>query len=59
MREKIKKLIDVKSIITLTFTIIFNILALRNKINIDYYVTIYNIIIAFYFGTQTNKKRSK
>lgn len=57
MREKIKKLIDVKSIITLTFTIIFNILALRNKINIDYYVTIYNIIIAFYFGTQTNKRR--
>ena len=56
MREKLKKLIDVKSIITLTFTIIFNILALRNKINIDYYVTIYNIIIAFYFGTQTNKK---
>lgn len=56
MREKIKKLIDVKSIITLTFTIIFNILALRNKINIDYYVTIYNIIIAFYFGTQTNKR---
>lgn len=57
MREKLKKLIDVKSIITLTFTIIFNILALRNKINIDYYVTIYNIIIAFYFGTQTNKRR--
>ena len=56
MREKLKKLIDVKSIITLTFTIIFNILALHNKINIDYYVTIYNIIIAFYFGTQTNKK---
>ena len=56
MRKKIKKLIDVKSIITLTFTIIFNILALRNKINIDYYVTIYNIIIAFYFGTQTNKR---
>lgn len=56
MREKLKKLIDVKSIITLTFTIIFNILALRNKINIDYYVTIYNIIIAFYFGTQTNKR---
>ena len=57
MRERIKKLIDVKSIITLTFTIIFNILALCNKINIDYYVTIYNIIIAFYFGTQTNKRR--
>ena len=56
MREKLKKLIDVKSIITLTFTIIFNILALRNKINIDYYVTIYNIIIAFYFGTQINKR---
>lgn len=56
MREKLKKLIDVKSIITLTFTIIFNMLALRNKINIDYYVTIYNIIIAFYFGTQTNKR---
>lgn len=57
MREKLEKLIDVKSIITLIFTIIFNILALRNKINIDYYVTIYNIIIAFYFGTQTNKRR--
>lgn len=56
MSEKLKKLIDVKSIITLTFTIIFNILALCDKINIDYYVTIYNIIIAFYFGTQTNKR---
>lgn len=56
MREKLKKLIDVKSIITLTFTIVFNILAMRNKINIDYYVTIYNVIIAFYFGTQTNKR---
>lgn len=57
MKEKIKKLIDVKSIVTLALTIVFCILSLKGEIG-DKFLTIYTTIIAFYFGTQYQKKLS-
>lgn len=54
MKEKISKLIDVKSIVTLILTLVFGYLAIIGKVNIN---DIYLMIIAFYFGTQTNKMK--
>lgn len=54
MKEKIAKLIDVKSIVTLALTAVVCYLAIIGKINIE---QIYLMIIAFYFGTQVNKKK--
>ena len=53
--EKIAKLIDVKSITTLILTVVFAILSLRGVINGDQFLTIFSIVIAFYYGTQLGK----
>lgn len=51
--NKIAKLIDVKSLVTLTLTGIVAYLAVVGRIDIE---NIYLMIIAFYFGTQVQKK---
>ena len=53
MKERIAKLINVKSIVTLSLTAVICYLAVMGKIDIK---DIYQIIIAFYFGTQLEKK---
>ena len=59
MNEKIIKrlgnLLSVKSIVTLVLTGVFAYMAIVGKISQDF-MTIYAVIIAFYFGTQAEKK---
>lgn len=57
MLEKFKKLIDVKSIVTLVLTCVFSYLAIAGKIETQQVMIIYTTIIAFYFGTQSNKNK--
>lgn len=58
MNEKIIKraanLISVKSIVTITLTAVFAYLAIVGKIAQDF-MTVYAVVIAFYFGTQSQK----
>ena len=58
MNEKIIKrlgnLLSVKSIVTLVLTGVFASMAIVGKISQDF-MTIYAVIIAFYFGTQSQK----
>ena len=56
MKDRIAKLLSVKSIVTLLLTIVVCVLALTNKIDIE---QIYLMIIAFYFGTQYEKGEKK
>ena len=53
---KIAKLIDVKSIITLTFGIAFVIFTYLRITTGEQFYNILMIIISFYFGTQVGKK---
>lgn len=55
MKNKLAKLIDVKSIVTLALTILFCILSYKGTIPQEVN-NIYLMIIAFYFGTQYEKK---
>ena len=55
MKEKLAKLIDVKSIVTLLLTITFIALALTKVISGQEFMTIFTVIISFYFGTQYQK----
>lgn len=57
MKEKIAKLINVKSIVTIILTAVFAFLACRKDISGEQYLMIFTTIIAFYFGTQTEKKK--
>lgn len=52
MRDKIKELINVKSIITIFLTVVVCILTLKGTFDIK---EIYIMIISFYFGTQHQK----
>ena len=56
MKEKLAKLIDVKSIVTLLLTVVFAVLALTKVISGEQFLTIFTVVISFYFGTQTQKK---
>ncbi len=56
MKERLNKLLSVKSIVTLALTIVFCYLAAIEKVETADFLTIFYIIIAFYFGTQAEKK---
>ena len=55
--KELKELIDVKSIVTLLFTILVGYLAIKKVINGEQIMMTYTTIIAFYFGTQATKKK--
>lgn len=55
MKERFAKLIDVKSIITIIFAIAFVIFTFMRIITGEQFYSIFQIIIAFYFGTQYQK----
>lgn len=57
MRERIAKLIDVKSLSTLTLVGVFAYLSVIGRITTEQYMTIFTTVIAFYFGTQAGKKK--
>ena len=52
MKQKLAKLIDVKSIVTLFLTAVFCVLALRRTISADQFITVFTVVISFYFGTE-------
>ncbi len=56
MKQKVSKLIDVKSLVTLTLTGVFCALAWRGTVSAGQLQTIFTTVIAFYFGTQSAKK---
>lgn len=58
-KDKLSKLINVKSIITILLTGVFSFLAVTGAISAEMFMTIFTVIISFYFGTQVEKSSSK
>lgn len=56
LTEKLIKLLDVKSIVTILFTITYVILVLWPKVIPSEFSEIFKVIIYFYFGTQVGKE---
>lgn len=52
--KRLGNLLSVKSLVTLTLTVVFAVMALRGTISQDF-MTVYAVVIAFYFGTQSQK----
>ncbi len=52
--NRLAALLSVKSLVTLVLTGVFAYMACTNQITQDF-MTIYAVIIAFYFGTQSQK----
>ena len=54
MKKRLANLLSVKSLVTMVLTVVFAYMAVTEKISQDF-MTIYAVIIAFYFGTQSQK----
>lgn len=52
--KRIAALMSVKSLVTLVLTGVFAFLAVTGNIQQDF-MTVYAVVIAFYFGTQSQK----
>jgi hypothetical protein len=55
MKDRLNKLLSVKSIVTLILTVLFTVVALKGDIPQEV-MTIFTTVIAFYFGTQATKE---
>ena len=55
MKERLTKLLTVKSIVTIILTMLFVVVALKGNIPQEV-MTIFTTVIAFYFGTQATKE---
>lgn len=54
--KNLANLVKVKTIVTLAVIAVFVVLALRGDITADNVMVIVSTVIAFYFGTQYEKK---
>ncbi len=53
--KRLSNLMSVKSLVTLILTAIFAVMALRGDITGKDFLTIFLMVISFYFGTQSQK----
>lgn len=52
LKKRLANLLAVKSLVTITLTVVFAVLALRESISGSEFLTIFTVVIGFYFGTQ-------
>lgn len=58
MLKKLAKLIDVKSIVTFVLTGVFAYLSIIGVISGKEFLTVFTMVISFYFGTQAGKRET-
>ena len=56
MKKRLYNLLTVKSIVTLILTGVFAYLSVTGHVDSRTFMTIVSVVIAFYFGTQHEKK---
>lgn len=59
LKERLQKLLCVKSIVTIVLTAVFAYLAIIGAIDTEQYMTVFTVVIAFYFGSQVEKKTTE
>lgn len=52
LKKRLANLLAVKSLVTITLTVVFAVLSLRETISGSEFLTIFTVVIGFYFGTQ-------
>jgi hypothetical protein len=55
LKKRLANLLCIKSLVTLVATVVFAALSLRGDLSGDQFLTVFTVVIAFYFGTQAAK----
>lgn len=56
LQKRLANLLAVKSIVTIVLTAVFAYLTCTGGVTAEQFLTVYTVVIAFYFGTQAEKK---
>ena len=56
LKDRISKLIDVKSLISLLFAVCLSVAFLKGKVEVKDYLTVCTMAFTFFFSFQSNKK---
>lgn len=59
LKKRLANLLCVKSIVTIVLTGVFAFLAIRGQVSADQFLTVFTVVIGFYFGVQSEKKASE
>ena len=57
LRQRAANLLTVKSLVTLILTAVFAGLSGAGQVSTEQFLTVFTVVIAFYFGTQAEKRR--
>lgn len=57
--ETLKNLLQIKKLIALILTLVFSVLALKGQIGATEFLTIFSMVIAFYFGQSSTRQAIK
>ena len=56
LKKRLANLLCVKSIVTVILTAVFAYMTIIGAVTGDQFLTVFTVVIAFYFGTQAEKK---
>lgn len=56
INKRLANLLCVKSIVTLVLTGVFAFMTVTGHVSADQFMTVFTVVIAFYFGTQAEKR---
>ena len=59
MRQRLSALLTIKSLVTLTATAVFAARAVGGRLTAQEFLTVYTVIVGFYFGTQFERNGGK
>ncbi|HIG0360372.1 hypothetical protein [Clostridium botulinum] len=57
--EFLKQFLQIKKIIALILTVVFSILSLKGFISSEQFLTVFSLVIAFYFGQSSARQAIK
>ena len=55
LKKRLSNLLAVKSIVTVILTAVFADLSMAGRVTTDQFLTVFTVVIAFYFGTQSQR----
>ena len=56
LKKRLGNLLTVKSIVTIVLTAVFAYLTCAGGVTAEQFLTVFTVVIAFFFGTQAEKK---
>ena len=55
--ENLAALVKVKTLVTLLAAVVFAVLSIKGSVTAAQFLTVFTVIVGFYFGTQHEKKQ--